>query len=245
MKWSLGLLALLVVCLVGCSSSDPKEGKGSIKVGGKSNFLLPPHHPGYITGDTIMLPEEDEIPAVRTAYCFPGVDVPLDFGVGSKVGEETMAIVPVNINSGATAIGSYDISITSGDPSVALDPDGVFGSFSFLATGSCAARGCPNGCEDLPLYFPNLYVRAPGFEAAPTVSGDSVTVNISATDAGLAPATGVFNLANVTVRVVGDLPYGGVDLFFTVNDLRDRSGNPVTFTPADGVIIEKFRIIYN
>lgn len=244
MKRTLCLLAILVVFFVGCSS-DPQEGSGKVNVGGKSNFLLPPHHPGYLTGNTLMLPEEDEVPSVRTAYCFPGVENPLDFGVGSKVGDETLAIIPVNINSGATAIGSYDITITSGDPSVALDPDGVFGSYSFLATGTCAARGCPDGCADFPTLYPNLYIRAPGFEAAPTVSGDSVTVDISATDLGLTPAAGIFNLTNITIRVVGDLPYGGVDLFFTVNDLRDRGGNPVTFTSADGVVIEKFRIIYN
>jgi hypothetical protein len=241
----LALLSLSV--LVAACSSEPTSGKGSVKIGGKSNFLLPPAHPGYLSGSTLMLPEEAVLPAVHTAYCFPGVPVAGNFGIGSAVGNElSLIVLPININLDTNQLGSYSVTVSIVNPVLNLDPSGVSGSHSFLATGSCLDRGCYADCGDYPAYFPNLYQRAAGFEAMPAVVGNAATITVSATETAAAPpTTGIVNLCNIPFRVVGALPDTGILITFTVDDLRDRGGNPIASVAYSGIVTRNFHIIYN
>jgi hypothetical protein len=241
------LCAYITFLLVAGCGSETVEGTSQIFLSSDTSVLLPPGHPGAVSGSTLILPSESEPPAVHYANCFAGVAGPLDFGIGSSAGATSTylgyAVLPVNINLGDTVLGAYRIRIDVKHPSVHIDLANVSGSNSLLSGTDCLKRGCLSGCEQYPTLYPPQFNPARGFETVPDFSGIITGITVEAVDQDpVNPTTGTVNLCNIRVNVAGDLPPGGTWLDFTVDLLQDSSGLPITSNPINGVVIENFQI---
>jgi predicted small secreted protein len=241
-------LLLAILALAGCKESTI-EGTGKIQLTGNSAVLLPPGHPGTLNGSTLILPAESTPPAVHYANCFAGVPALNDIGIGSCAGASSTfigyAILPVNVNLGDTVLGSYRIRVEVTDLSLAIDKNNISGSNPLLGSGNCTLRGCPYDCAQHPLtdYPPDEFSPAKGFEATPTITGNAAGVTIEAVDGDTAhPTTGVVNLCNVRVNIVGELPVGEAPVSFSVDQLQTGAGDTINPTPFSGFFISKFRI---
>jgi len=237
---------LALVFVAGCENATT-ERTGKIFLSSDTAVILPPGHPGAVSGSTLMLPSESDPPAVRYANCFAGVPGHLDFGIGSSAGATRTylgyAVLPVNINLGDTVLGAYRIRIDVSHPSVHIDLANIAGSNSFLSENDCRKRGCLSGCEQYPAFYPPQFNPARGFEIVPVFTGNIAGITVEATDQDpVNPTTGTANLCNIRVNIAGDLPLGRTWLDFTVDLLEDSSGQPITPNPISGVVIENFQI---
>ncbi len=238
-------LALSFLALAGCDYGSP-DVTGEPNTDGRSAVLLPPGFPGAVEDGVLVLDAEEEAPAIRFANCFAGVDNVGDFGIGGCAGCSLDFVpsftIPVNLNLGASVLGSYKVQITSSDPSLQIVKDGISGSQSKLSDG-CLQRDCPSICANNPDMYPPQFERAYGFEDDPAATGDSVTVTVEDdADLGSSPTAGVVNLFNVPVKIVSELPEDGVELTFTILELKDPLGTDLTASKLDGVVIEKFQL---
>lgn len=243
---ALVLLTAGVAALSACPS-EPIESSGQAALSGPVAVLLPPGHPGVVLGSTLLYPAYPDFPRIHYANCFAGVEDEGEIGIGSAVGYTKdyigSAVLPVNANLGDAKLGSYQITIKSSDPAVELQSASVSGSNPRLSSGDCRDR-CHPVCVDYPEDYQHQFNRAPGFEGDPTlVAGDSTSITIEADDDGTGdPTTGVVNLANVPIRIVGDLPPEGVEVKFTVEFLKDPQDQDLDHKPLSGVVIQNFKL---
>lgn len=243
--FSLLAIALLFFYISGCEESTG-EAKGTILLSGQSSILLPPGYSGYLAGSTLVVVTLATPPPVRDANCFSGVPNPGDMGIGSAGGYTKdylgTVMLPVNVNLGATVLGSYTIRVEVSHPSLQIDTTGVGGSYPWLATDNCLDRGCAPVCVEHPESFPRQFNPAPGFEPAPLVTGTATGITIEAVDGTTAsPATQTINLCNVRINIVDNLPFAGAVISFSVRSLKHPSGSDIRVLPTpDGIIIERF-----
>ena len=240
-------LLLAILALAGCKEATG-EATGTISLTGSSALVLPPGHPGKISGSTMLLPAEATPPMVHYANCFAGVPDLYEYGIGSSAGATKTyrgyAILPVNVNLGDTVLGAYRVRVDVTDPALLIDIPNISGSNPRLGAGSCVLRGCPYGCEQRPdFYPPDEFSPAQGFETAPDVSVTAAGVIIEAVDGDTAhPTSGIVNLCNVRINVVGDLPALGTPVNFTVDLLETAAGDTIAANPLSGLFIEHFQI---
>jgi len=242
------LLLVLATLFSGCEG-ESDEGEATYYVGGDYAVVLPPGHPAAtIDGTTIKIPGETTPPLIHYANCFAGVPTPGDFGIGTSAGFTRdyigYTILPVNINTGDTALGSYRIRVDVSDPSVEIALASIVGSNKLLPGNNCIQRGCPSTCVDTPVYYPPEFDPAKGFEKLPQVAGTVAGVTIQSSDTTdlSSPASGTLNLCNIRLNIVGSLPVGGVDLTFTVDELSTSDGDTVYSHPLSGLVIENIQI---
>jgi len=242
--------ALLGAGAAGCGQVV-QEAKGKVIIGNSGWVVLPPGHPGLLSGFTLVLPREISGPFVHYASCFAGVPHPGDFGIGSSAGitksEGGQVELPVNLHLGGATLKSYRIRVKTSSADVTLAPPRVQGSYPWLSTNNCEDR-CRPGCSQFPAsYYPKQFDRAAGFEYpshVPTVTPVSSTeLVIEATDAGVdPPTTGVVNLCNVFIYLQSELSAGPVDLQIIVESLKDPAGNDIVNLPLDGLAVKNFQI---
>ena len=248
---ALVLLTAGVAALSACPS-EPIESSGQALISGPLAGRLPPGHPGEVSGSTLFYPAYPDFPTIHYANCFAGVENEGEIGIGTAAGYKNYMgseILPVNANLGAAELKSYQITIKSSDPAaVELQPDSVAGSYHWLSSDNCGDR-CTLVCVDYPEDYQHQFNRAPGFEEdKPTlVAGDSTSITISAEDKDDGtggPTTGVVNLANVSIRIVGDLPPGGVKLTFSVDSLRNSVDQDISDSAIEcsGMVIQHFKL---
>jgi len=246
------VLATSLLVVLACGS-DSGEGKSKATLGSGA-AMLPPGLAGIVTGSTMIIPANPTPPMVRQANCFAGVESVLQIGIGSVAGVTVnhlgRAILPVNINLGTYELGSYKIRVTVSDTAaVLIDAAAVTGNNPTFDAGTCVNRGCPIGCFDHPAYYPPQFDPAPGFTPVPTVVVDSAPVpswiTVEAIDADPGnPTTGVVNIANIPIDIIGPIPLGGVVLTFQIEFLKDSAdADLIPNAIFNGLVAEHIQII--
>jgi len=242
------VLATSLLVVLACNT-DSDEGKSEVTLASGA-AMLPPGLAGIVTGSTMIIPANPTPPMVRQANCFAGVESVLQIGIGSVAGVTVnhlgRAMLPANINLGANQLGSYKIRITVSDTSaVLIDAAAVTGNNPTLDAGTCFNRGCPMGCFDYPAYYPPQFDPAPGFVQVDDVQSGADWITLEAINADLVnPTTGVVNIANIPIDIIGPIPLGGVVLTFQVELLKDSAN--ADLVPAaifHGMVAEKIQII--
>jgi hypothetical protein len=222
------LLAFVLAMATGCNSDNTADEVNIDLTGEDVEVVLPPGYPATMEGSTLVIQGYETAPMVHSYPAFAGVENPGDLGIGSAAGYDAndIMILPINANLGDYQLGSYKFCIVIDGPQY-LQLSGISGSNKLLAQS-----------------YPEQYRSASGFEKIPSKTDSPLCL----WDSSTTPATGRFNLAELSFKLVDAPPLAGVHLQFQVVELKDPAGNdlcpnfPAGCNALGGSIVSNFRI---
>jgi len=222
------LLIFFSALAAGCNSDNTTDEVNVDISGEDAEVVLPPGYPVSMEGSTLVIQGYQTAPAVHYYPKYAGVENPGDAGIGSAAGYDASDnfTLPINVNLGSYQLGSYQFCIVIDGPQY-LQLSGISGSNNLLA-------------QD----YPDQYSSASGFEKIPSKSDSPFCI----WDSSTTPATGRFNLAELSFTLVDTPPGGGINLQFQVLEMKDALGNDLCpnfsagCSALGGIIISNFRI---